>query len=462
MKKVLIAGVSSGSGKTSVTLALMKALTKKGYNVQPYKIGPDFVDTKFHTRVTGNDSRNIDDFLVPDDDTLAYLFDRDTSDKDIGIIEGVMGLYDGLGTDKDAHSTAGMAKKLGLPVILVLNGRSMSTSAAAIIKGFINFDSAVDVEAVIINGVMSDNHFTLIKKAINRYCPGIRVLGYLPFQKEYSLPSRQLGLVPDQEIEGVDQKIAGLANILEKHVDINDLLKVAVEHQASDTNQFWKMIQKENIIPIKLGIALDDAFNFYYSDNLKLLSDVGIRIIPFSPIKDQRLPQVDAIWIGGGYPEEFAVELASNQAIQHQIKQYVLNGKPLFAECGGLMYMGDKLIDKKQNEFKMTGILPGVSTMTERLKQFGYCKAIPQSDCLIGKTGVTVVGHEFHHSVFEPESGKLNPILSISKQRDGEIVKSWTGGYQYQKMFASYLHVHFYQSPEFFVNFLKELGAITK
>lgn len=220
-------------------------------------MGPDYVDTKFHSRITGRQSRNIDSFLVPDPQTLRQLFARDTSDVDLGLIEGVMGLYDGLGTDKDAHSTASIAKQLDVPVILVVNARSASTSVAAIVKGFMTFDPAVPIAGVVVNNVMSENHYQLIKGAIDRYV-GLPVLGYLPFKKELALPSRQLGLVPDNELPEIDSKIAALGELATKHLDLDRLLALAGTSTAIENPQ---PLARQRV-RLRLGIAQDDAFSF--------------------------------------------------------------------------------------------------------------------------------------------------------------------------------------------------------
>lgn len=451
MKKFLIAGVTSGSGKTTAVLGILKALNEK-YKIQSYKVGPDYVDTKFHTRITNRPTRNLDNYLVPDPQVLNYLFTADTENIDLGIVEGVMGLYDGLGTDKDAYSTASIAKQLNIPVILVINARATSTSAAAILKGFIDFDEKVPIKGVIVNNVMSENHYKLVAGAIHRYL-NLPVLGYLPHDATVSLPSRQLGLVPDDELPDVDRKITKIAESVKKHVDLDKLLSLAAPTPKIFADPFD--IQRVNL---RLGIAKDEAFNFYYADNLRLLKKAGVKLVPFSPINDQHLPKVDALYFGGGYPEEFASELAGNQSLKREIREFSLADKPIYAECGGLMYLG-KVLKQGENEFPMVGIFNGVSEMTPRLKKFGYCEAYPQINCLLGNKDQKIVGHEFHHSTFKQLDQQLKPVLIMKKVRDGQVVDTWSGGYQVRKTFASYLHVHFYQDAKLFTQFLSNLGA---
>lgn len=451
MKKVLIAGVTSGSGKTTAVLGILKALKEK-YRIQSYKVGPDYVDTKFHTRITGRPARNLDNYLVPDKKALSYLFTADTDDVDLGIVEGVMGLYDGLGTDKDAYSTASIAKQLDIPVVLVVNARATSTSAAAILQGFLDFDPDVAIKGVIINNVMSANHYRLVAGAIHRYLD-LPVLGYLPHNPEIVLPSRQLGLVPDDELAGVDKKINEIAAEVKAHVDLDKLVDLAEEVTVKQPDPF-----KIPPVKLRLGIAEDEAFNFYYADNLKLLKKSGVTLVPFSPINDRHLPEVDALYFGGGYPEEFADRLAANTTLKDEVMRFSKAGKPIYAECGGLMYLG-KYLKADQHEYPMVGIFDGESVMTPRLKRFGYCVATPQRDTLLAGKGQKIVGHEFHHSTFTPLDSSLRPVLKMQKIRDHQLVSTWTGGYQLRQTFASYLHVHFYQDQQLFISFLQRLGA---
>ncbi|WP_090405504.1 cobyrinate a,c-diamide synthase [Enterococcus malodoratus] len=447
MKKLMIAAVSSGSGKTTITLGLMKLLQNQGYQIQPYKVGPDYVDTEYHTRITGKPSRNLDMFLIQDSTRLQSLFAKEAQHADICVIEGVMGLFDGLGVDKDFCSSAGIAKQLNCPVLLVVNGQSASTSVAAVIKGFAEFDRAVMICGVIINKVASETHYQLIKKAIETYTD-VPVFGYLKRAEGVELPSRQLGLVPDREINDVTEKIQQVAESLEKTVDLNSLLE-----KLPDEKVFYQSPKFPQFTGLKVGYALDEAFHFYYQDNLELLTAYGVELIPFSPMRNHQLPEADLYYLGGGYPEEFAQHLAENHEMRKGIKEKHEQGAFILAECGGLMYLGDGFKDAEQL-YPMVGIFEGVSEMTSRLQRFGYCYGELEQDLLIGKKGTTVVGHEFHHSRFD----SLEPtMLKMTKKRDGEVVKKWTDGYQKKNTFGSYLHFHFYQSENFLQNLLEQV-----
>lgn len=447
MKKIMIAAASSGSGKTTITLGLLQLLQEQGLKVQPYKVGPDYVDTEYHTRITGTASRNLDMFLIEDPERLRYLFEKEASQADICVIEGVMGLFDGLGSDKDCCSSAGVAKLLDCPVLLVVNGQSASTSVAALVKGFAEFDPEIKLCGVVINKVASENHYQLIKKAVERYT-SVPVMGYLQRNQSVELPSRQLGLVPDREIENVLTKIDQVAEAMAQTIDLTSLLTSLPEETIHFTPESYPQYPE-----VTVAYALDEAFHFYYQDNLELLAAYGVKLVDFSPLTDSQLPEADLYYFGGGYPEEFAAGLASNTSMRTDIREKHAAGAFILAECGGLMYLGSDLHYQNQT-YPMVGIFSGVSEMTPRLKRFGYCYGEMLQDTLLGKKGSVVAGHEFHHSQFETVE---STVMTMTKERDGEIVSTWQGGYQKKNTFASYLHLHFYQQKEFLPDLLEQV-----
>lgn len=450
MKRILIGAASSGSGKTTFTLGLLEILRRKNLNVQPFKVGPDYVDTRYHSRITKNSSRNLDNFLVRKEETLNYLFEHAAYQADVAVIEGVMGLFDGFGIDKDCCSSSAVAKELNCPVILVVNGKSASTSIAAVVKGFETFDDKLNIIGVVINNIASENHYSLVKGAIEKYTE-TKVYGYIAKNPEFALPSRQLGLVPENEIDDVLEKIALIADSIEKTVDVDQLLEdlddIEIQQPKHPFN-LSKLTKK-----ITLGIAQDPAFHFYYPDNLELLTDYGVELTYFSPMTDEKLPEADAYYFGGGYPEEFAKELSQNKSMRQSVFQAFEDNKVILAECGGLMYLGSDLQIGEDN-FPMVGIFDGKSQMTSRLKRFGYCYGKLKEDSLLGKKGDKIYGHEFHHSVFETDEPTM---MVMEKNRDGEIVSSWEGGYQKNQTFASYLHLHFFQSEELIHHFFNQI-----
>ncbi|EGP9128076.1 cobyrinic acid a,c-diamide synthase [Listeria monocytogenes] len=439
MNKILIAAASSGTGKTTVTLGIMHALKKRGLRVQPFKVGPDYIDTNYHQAITGVASINLDSFLIDDDAMLAALFEKHGQSADISVIEGVMGLFDGLGIDRDNSSTSFIAKCTKTPVILVVDGKAISTSAAAIVDGFNRFDPELTIAGVIINRVASENHFSLIKGAIERYTD-VPVLGYLPKNAAVALPERHLGLVPKEEMTELETKWELLGDLIVEHVDLDRLL--AISKTGAKLTVHPPEIQVPDFSGMRVAYALDAAFHFYYQDNLDFIRSTGATLIPFSPLEEREVPDADFIYIGGGFPEVFAERLAKNKSMRESILAAHEQGKPIYAECGGLMYLGSSL-EMEAESYEMVGVFDGVSKMTTRLRKFGYCIAEPLEDTLLGKKGTAIRGHEFHHSVFETNEPTR---MKLTKKRDGEIVKEWHGGYQKGNTFASYLHIHFYQN----------------
>lgn len=452
MKKVLIGAASSGSGKTTFTLGLLELIKRRGLDVQPFKVGPDYVDTKYHSRITKRQSRNLDNFLVQDRKILNYLFENGAYSSDVAVIEGVMGLYDGFGVDKDFCSSSSVAKELDCPVILVVNGKSASTSIAAVVKGFQDFDEELQINGVVINNIASANHYSLVKGAIEKYTTA-KVYGYIEKNEQFALPSRQLGLVPENEIDDVLEKISYIADCMDKTIDVEAILNDLEDKKISKPNRFFQEII--NYKPITLGIAQDAAFHFYYQDNLDLLSANGVQMIPFSPIADKELPEADAYYFGGGYPEEFAKELADNVSMRKSVLDACNNNKVILAECGGLMYLGDSL-EMDEKVYEMVGIFDGISVMTKRLRRFGYCYGILKEDTILGKKGQKIYGHEFHHSVFNT---KEPTVMEMEKVRDNQLISNWGGGYWKRKTFASYLHIHLFQSEELVQTLLEEIYA---
>ncbi|WP_099141117.1 cobyrinate a,c-diamide synthase [Xenorhabdus kozodoii] len=441
----VIAGTGSGCGKTTVALGIMRALMNRSLRVQPFKIGPDYLDGGWHRAVTGVASRNLDAFMLPES-ILNGLFNQAMTDQDIAVIEGVMGLYDGYGTDPNDCSSAAMAKQLGCPVVLLVEGKAVSTSIAATVMGFQQFDPAVNIVGVLINRVNRDSHFQLLKQAIEGYC-GIPVLGRLPVMPEVSLPSRHLGLIPAQE--HVSQREAcwsGLAQQVEASVDLDQLLALT-QLSALPKGDIDSLIDPTMGQGLTLALAEDEAFHFYYPDNLLLLEKAGVTIKRFSPLHDHQLPACQMIYLGGGYPEIYAQTLSSNGAMHAELHRAQQKGIPIYAECGGLMYLGDALIDADGVRHNMVGLIAGESQMGDHLQRFGYCEATAMCDTPLVAKGETLRGHEFHYSDFMTTQ---TPVFQCVKGATGtfkKTQKSWLGGYQNGNTLASYLHIHFAQRP---------------
>ncbi|MDX7997768.1 cobyrinate a,c-diamide synthase [Xenorhabdus sp. Reich] len=445
----VIAGTGSGCGKTTVTLGIMRALMNRQFRVQPFKIGPDYLDGGWHRAVTGIYSRNLDAFMLPES-ILNGLFNQAMIEKDIAVIEGVMGLYDGYGTDPNYCSSAAMAKQLGCPVILLVDGKAVSTSIAATVMGFQLFDPELNIAGVLINRVNHDSHFQLLKQAIEHYC-GIPVLGRIPVMPDITLPSRHLGLIPAQERDNQQSECwSGLAQQIEISVDLDKLLALT-QLSLLPKGDIDSLVDPAMGQGLTLALAEDEAFHFYYPDNLLLLEKAGVVIKRFSPLHDHQLPECQMIYLGGGYPEIHAPALAGNHSMQAALRQAHQKGIPIYAECGGLMYLGETLTDAEGVRHDMVGLIAGESRMEGRLKRFGYCEATAMCDTPLVAKGETLRGHEFHYSDF---ISSQPPVFHCVKWRDGavqgvqkEIQKSWSGGYQNGNTLAGYLHIHFAQYP---------------
>ncbi|WP_342324631.1 cobyrinate a,c-diamide synthase [Kosakonia sp. BYX6] len=437
----ILAGTGSGCGKTTVTLGLLTALQRRGLRVQPFKIGPDYLDTAWHSAISGVPSRNLDSFMLPEA-TLNALFTEHLLAADVAVIEGVMGLYDGYGTDPHYCSSAALAKQLGVPVILLVDGKAVSTSIAATVMGFQHFDPQLSIAGVIVNRVNSDSHFQLLKLAIEHYCD-VPVLGYVPVAPDVSLPERHLGLVTARESGVAMQPWQSFADLLAQTLDIDRLLNVS-KLSSLPAGEWPKCPSEQAGAGLTLALAEDEAFNFYYPDNLQLLERAGVRIVRFSPLHDRELPDCQMMWLGGGYPELHARALSANQPMLAAIRAAHQRGVAIYAECGGLMYLGDSLCDADGNAWPMVGVIPGRSQMGKRLTRFGYCEARAMQQTLLAAPGETLRGHEFHYSDFTPA---VDAVLDCHKTRDGEELKRWQGGWQVGNTFASYLHLHFGQRP---------------
>lgn len=445
MKKILIAGSYSGVGKTTISLGLMKALSKRGKKVQPFKVGPDYIDPMYHRFVTGEWSRNLDSYML-DDEQIKFVFKNSSEGKDISVIEGVMGLYDGIGTEINKHSTSQMSKILKSPVILVIDGKGMGASAGAMVLGYKQLDKDVEIVGVIANNVRTQRHYNIIKESIERFC-GIEVLGYLPPDENVSVESRNLGLFPSNEIEDLERKVNTIADEMEKHIDIDRIIELSESENVTSSFELNMFSEDPEVRALAEGktvaVAYDKAFNFYYPDNIDLFKEIGANIITFSPINDEEIPEADLLYMGGGFPEVFAEELEKNVSMRKSIKKAHDEGLAIYAECGGLMYLGDSLVDMDGKKHEMVGAISGYSEMKKGLRRFGYCIATAKEDNLISYKGQEMSGHEFHSSEFYSD---LNTAFTMKKVVEDEVVDEWEGGYYVNNTLASYLHIHFYNN----------------
>lgn len=448
LPRILIAGTHSGVGKTTFTLALMASLKNRGLNVQGFKAGPDYIDPSHHTAVTGRPSRNLDTWMMGSDACLE-AFHRAASDADVSVIEGVMGLYDGHRDGSGAGSTAELARLLGAPVILLVDAGGLAQSAAAQVMGYKEFSRETPIAGVVLNNVSGEKHLKFLKDPIERHC-NLPVLGYMGRKSQLTLPERHLGLVPYEAGMVSTVFYSRLPEVLE-HVDVGRILDIADSAQDMQEKSAKSFYRPDSQIPVRMALARDEAFCFYYEDNLALLRSMGAELIPFSPLRDSALPpDIDAIYIGGGFPELYARELESNAAIRTEIRAAAYNGVVIYGECGGMMYLLERLIDFEGSSYKMSGILQGASQMTKKRQDLGYVEVKSINNNVLCKRGDTFRGHVFHWSTLKdmPES----TMFAYEVSRPGESAKP--DGIFRDNVLASYTHVHFAGNPRMAVRLL--------
>ena len=442
MKGIVVSSNSSGGGKTTVTLGLMKVLKNRGFSVQGYKVGPDYIDTAFHSKITGVDSRNLDLFLMGEDGVRAS-FSRGMCD--YAVVEGVMGLYDGKGIDSK-YSTAHVSKTIDLPVVLVLSPKAQVATLCAEINGILNFDD-INIVGVIFNNI-SEGYFRLLKKAVEKLC-NIKVFGYLPKDEKLVIGSRHLGLIQSSEIEMLNEKINYCAELMEKYIDLDSLLL-----EFKICMRFKDEFHVKNK-GLKIAVAKDKAFSFYYKENIELLEEIG-EVTYFSPLKDEKLPEhIDLLYIGGGYPEVFREEISKNKSLLKSLKEKLESGLRCYAECGGLMYLMSAFIDKGNEDktyYNMVDFFKGNSYMTKRLQNFGYAKVNVVEENPILPKGFNINCHEFHRSKIESDDTKA--YLVEKEMYDGSK-KTWNCGYIKNNTLASYAHIHFFGNIKF-IDYLTE------
>ncbi|MDN5347347.1 MAG: cobyrinic acid a,c-diamide synthase [Clostridia bacterium] len=447
--RIIIAGVKSGVGKTTIATGLMAALARRGLKVQGFKVGPDYIDPGYHTAATGRPSRNLDSFLLSED-VLREIYLRAAATADVAVIEGVMGLYDGQARS-GAGSTAEVARILKAPVLLVVDATSLGQSAAAMVLGYACFDPEIKIAGVILNRVAGRRHREILQPAIEG-ATGIPVVGCLERETRMELPSRHLGLIPAVEIKGLAAVLDRLATVVSKALDLDRILAVAgqAEELVPPVQLLFPAQPPREHLPI--AIARDAAFNFYYQDALDYLEACGAELIPFSPISDSRLPAgVTGVIIGGGFPEIFLSELVANVSLQEDLRRQVTKGLPLYAECGGLMYLCRGLEDLEGRYWPLAGIVPAICRINKRLASMGYWQAVTWRSGILGPAGMTLRGHEFHYSSLEVEEGFPWAYCLTESNRPE--------GYASGSVLASYLHLHWTGSPAAAQNFL---GACRK
>jgi len=450
--RLVLAGTHSGVGKTTLATGLMAALKKRDRLIQGYKIGPDYIDPSYHAVATGKPSRNLDRWLLGEQ--LPSVFAQSVGES-WAVIEGVMGLFDGMTGTAGFGSTADVAKLLHAPIILIVDASSMSRSVAALVHGFNTYDPDVKLQGVILNRVKSTGQEKILREVLKDL--QIPVLGVLPKEAALHLPERHLGLVPVGESGLLEGFIETLAQLVTKHIDLEQVERIMLGAPDLDESIFvmdeiihTKDDSSTNAVPepakalaqenkFRLGVAQDEAFLFYYTDALELAKRLNFMIVPFSPLHDLALPSdLDGIFIGGGFPELHLDILSKNLTFLDSLRSYAASGKPVYAECGGYMYLGRSITDFEGREFPLAGLIPMKAEMTNRLQGIGYKRGIFREDNFLGPRGTTVQGHEFHYSRVTYDQD-FPPTYELFKGDHFDRME----GYTQDNIVASYVHLHF-------------------
>ena len=438
--RILISAQSSGSGKTTVTCGILQALANRGLRLSSFKCGPDYIDPMFHSKVIGAKSRNLDPFFV-DDDMLRYLFARNAKDSDIAVIKGVMGFYDGSDFSRPDNSSCDVSLKTETPVILIVDGRGSSLSAVAVLKGFLDFNRNL-IKGVIFNR-MSQKVFEGVKPVVESM--GIIPIGYIPKMKDVILESRHLGLVMPGEIDDIRDKLNKVAELFEETLDMDAIIEL------SKTAPEMEVIEPkiETAGKVKIGLADDDAFCFTYEDNIELLQRMGADIVRFSPMKDEKIPDVDALILSGGYPELHAEGLSKNRSMMRSIKDAVDNGMPCIAECGGFMYLHERMEGSDGKMYDTCGVIKGETKNMQKLTRFGYITLTPKD----GSLG-TVRGHEFHHW----DSDNCGDDWIAENKKGARYGCIHDDG----RLMAGYPHIYYYSNPKIAAEIIRRASVYSK
>ena len=439
MRSIVIAGVRSGVGKTTVSAGIMEAMTRRGYRVAPFKAGPDYIDPSYHRVACGTPCRNLDTWLLPSG-VVVELFHRASAGRDLAIVEGVMGLFDGYSGLSEAGSTAELAKLLDAPVVLVTDASKVARSVAAEVMGFQRFDPGVRIAGVVLNGVSGPHHLEFCKPQIEA-TTGLPVLGYLPYRDDLRQPERHLGLVPTVEGTVVREWYDRLVAQVEETIDLQKIWDIAGDG-GTPTGEAALYPPEPRPARASIAIAEDRAFSFYYQDSLDLLKAWGAELHPFSPLEDGDLPEgIGGVYLGGGFPELYARDLAENKAMKEALRKAASVGTPIYAECGGLMYLGRELEDLEGNRHEMVGLVPTSSSMPNSRLSLGYREVEALADGPLLRRGQLVRGHEFHWSVQEGAPTEENAFYRVVDQ-DGRLE-----GFRAGSVWASYIHLHLGSDP---------------
>jgi len=455
--RIVIAATQSGVGKTSVALALVASLQRRGVRVQTFKVGPDFLDPSYLTLASGRPCYNLDGWMTSKE-YVSGLFDRATKDAEVAVIEGVMGLFDGADPAHSGGSTAEIACWLDAPVLLVVNVHGMARSLAPMVKGFVEFEPDLKIAGIVANHSGSDHHASWLSRSLeSSSLPPL--LGAVPRGALPTLPSRHLGLVTADSQNLPREILQEMADFFEKQMPLERIMQIARSAQPLFLPEpTWKIDSPKRRIVI--GLAYDRAFHFYYPDNLEALTSRGCELVRFSPLEDKELPEgLDGLYLGGGYPEEYAGVLSENQAMLEAVGRFSGSGLPIYAECGGLMYLTQGIVARNGNRHPMVGILPVWSRMLPHLRSLGYVEVTLAENSLWGGSGAVLRGHEFHYSELtegEWSDNLWTPVYRLKRRQSKEISPE---GFQRGKILASYVHLHWASQPGAVQSLINSYGA---
>jgi len=457
IRLIVVAGAASGVGKTTVTLGLLEAYRRRGFTVQAFKVGPDFIDPGLHEVVTGRPSYNLDGWMCGREAVLATVA-RHAADADVAVVEGVMGCFDGSDATGEEGSTAQVAKWLGAPVVLVIDASGQSRSGAAVVTGFERFDPGLAVAAVIANRVGGEIHGRWVSEAVQASCRAVP-LGAIPRDEALTLPERHLGLITAPEGLLTDEWRARLADTIERRVDLDQLLALATPLSSAGfarAIERGRQVEERAVRPpldrrkggaaplrVRLGVARDVAFQFYYHENLALLRAAGAELIFWSPLCDE-VPDVDGLYFGGGYPELCGQALSDNVRARKAVRDLAERGTPIYAECGGLMYLAEALEDLDGVAHPMVGVLPTTVRMRPRRMTLGYREVRFDADTPLGAAGAVARGHEFHYSTIDPVPDAVPRVWRLEGRPGDDRLE----GYLIGRALMSYIHLHFASNPD--------------
>jgi len=436
--RLIVGGASSGVGKTTVTVGLIAALRARGLKVAAFKCGPDYLDPTYHSRVAETPSQNLDGWMMGRDAVIA-TFASASRGADIAVVEGMMGLFDGASPTGEEGSTAEVAKWLRAPVLLALDSSGIARSVAALAYGFSNFDPDLRLTGLVCNYVGSRGHLDLLRAATE----AVPIVGGLPRHAELAFPERHLGLLAATEEIVPHSMLAAWGKLVEEWFDMDLVLEIA---RSAPPIMLADSIERKTAAPpqCRIGVAFDDAFHFYYEDNLRRLESLGAELIRFAPTRDRNLPEVHGLYFGGGYPECVADELSRNHTMLDAVRAFAASGGPIYAECGGLMYLSEGIRALDSRSYPMVGLVPGEAVLSDRLQALGYVEVETCAASILGPAGVRFRGHQFRYSNLVPTPADIDKIY-LARSRAG--IPAAAEGYRINNVLASYIHAHWASNP---------------